>query len=62
MLFPIIKIEDINWFKKCVGCQDFGSANRVKKCTDCSKCPYSRCGSHEDKYIKSEAFCKVGVE
>lgn len=58
MLFPISKVEDIKWFRACIGCQDFVSTERIKKCNDCVRCPYAKCGSHDDKYVKSEAFQK----
>ena len=56
MLFPISKIDEIDWFKKCNGCVDNVSTDTPKECLNCCNCPYAICGSHESQYRKSEVY------
>ena len=46
MKFPISTINDTNWFRNCIGC--VGWTDTDYKCTNCCRCPYAICGSHND--------------
>ena len=56
MLYPISKVSEINWFRKCVGCIDNSAttAREPKECDHCNICPYAVCGSHESHYQSKE--------
>ena len=56
MKLPISTVNDTNWFRNCIDC--VGWTDTDYKCTNCCRCPYAICGSHNDLYQLSEAFKK----
>ena len=46
MKYQISTVNDTNWFRNCIGC--VGWTDTDYKCTNCCRCPYAICGSHND--------------